>query len=87
MKLSKEEFYSKYGNVEFTFSSYYKFSFVFVGNSNNYEIIVSVGGSADDIYKFEVISNEKYKLGSLDISWGEVKLGSNIVESCYCASW
>jgi len=65
-KLTLKEVYSKYGNVEFEFNSYYKFRFTFRANFGGKGILVDFGGSGDDIYKFEVMSGCKEKLNTID---------------------
>lgn len=67
--ITKEEFIKKYGKVEVTFSSYYKYTFCFSGTLPNGDtILVGAGGDASDIYKWEVKANEKVTLEELE-SW------------------
>lgn len=50
-KITREQFYDKYGDCEVELDSYYKFTFDFKGNSDGKEILVHVGGASDEIYK------------------------------------
>ena len=53
--MTKSEFLNIYGKVNVSFSSYYKFTFIFRGKTESGEIIViSVGGDSDTIYRFDV---------------------------------
>jgi hypothetical protein len=51
---AEEEILSKWGNVELTLDSYFKFVFVYSGKNDTTgeTITVAVGGSGDNIYKF-----------------------------------
>jgi hypothetical protein len=71
--LTKEQFIEKYGDVEMHFTSYYKYTFSFEGKTPNGETIkASVGGSADDIYRFEVCTGSNGTFSSLDPECGYV---------------
>lgn len=63
--MTREEFYEKYKNVEFKFSSYYKYTFHFVGEYEGKCVTVGVGGNSDEIYRFEVSSDCTESIGSL----------------------
>jgi hypothetical protein len=53
--MDKAEVLKKYEDVPLKFASYYKYSFGFRGIApDGAEIYASVGGDADDIYRFEV---------------------------------
>ena len=52
--MTRQEFYEKYKDVEFYFSSYYKYTFTFVGEFEGKEVSICVGGNSDEIYRFEV---------------------------------
>lgn len=57
-EVSRNEFFDKYKDVEFKFSSYYKFTFTYRGfTEDGEEVTVSVGGNADDIYREQVEAN------------------------------
>lgn len=50
--MSNDELIKKYGDIEVSFTSYYKYSFAFKSADGKYEI--TVGGDSSDIYKFDV---------------------------------
>lgn len=56
------------GSLPVKFSSYYKYSFCYKGENNDFEIVVHYGGSADDIYRYSV-DNELVKLPP---TWAEL---------------
>lgn len=50
-----EEVNEKFKDVLVTFSSYYKYSFTYTGESEDgYKLRCSYGGSSDDIYRYDV---------------------------------
>ena len=63
--MTKDEIFVKYGTVPLWFSSYYKYVFTFRGVAPDGTVIcVSIGGSAEDIYRFSVERNEEVTLGA-----------------------
>lgn len=75
--MTKAEFLTLYGDIEVAFESYYKYSFSFKGTTpEGYTILVSVGGSAEDIYRLEV-GTEKKSIKTLDPSSGDVYVSNN----------
>jgi hypothetical protein len=61
--MDKKEAMQKYGLVPLNFSGYYKYEFSFNGVAEDGALIyMSVGGSADDIYKFDVSPDKPEKL-------------------------
>ena len=52
--MTRQEFYDKYKEVDFTFKSYYKYTFTFVGEYEGKAVTIGVGGESDDVYRFEV---------------------------------
>lgn len=69
-----KEFEKKYGDVRVKFDYYYKYQFYFVGKDDDGTKIECIyGGSAHDIYKFEVASDLKEKVGVLDEKWMTVQ--------------
>ena len=62
--MNREEFFEKYGDVKVKFSSYYKYSFKFSNEELN--IIIYLGGTSEDIYRFEVKANKEYAITELD---------------------
>lgn len=55
--MTRQEFYDKYKDVDFYFSSYYKYTFTFVGEYEGKTVSIGVGGTSDEIYRFEVSSD------------------------------
>lgn len=55
--MTRQEFYDKYKDVDFYFSSYYKYTFTFVGEYEGKTASIGVGGTSDEIYRFEVSSD------------------------------
>lgn len=53
-ELTRAEFYEKYKDVGFTFETYSKYTFTFIGHYEGKIVTIGVGGSSDDIYRFEV---------------------------------
>lgn len=61
MSLTKEEVYKKFQNVPLTFTSYYKFTFNFSADVDDYHISAQLGGNAEEIYRYDVSpSSELY---------------------------
>ena len=66
------DFYIKYLDVEFKFSYYYKFTFYFIGESSDGEIVtIAVGGTAGEIYQEDVTANKTYSIYELKPCTGE----------------
>ena len=69
IKLTEDEFLKKYGDTTVKFSYYYKFIFEFIGVSKDGEMIrVTVGGSSDDIYRFDVNPDKEYYISDLGVN-------------------
>ena len=81
MKLNYNTFLEKYGSVEVKFVSYYKYSFTFAGEYDGKRVLVSIGGSADDIYKLSVTADEIYEVQQLDISYATVTEAGEEIDS------
>ena len=65
--MTREEFIEKYGNVMVTFSSYYKFTFNFVGTAEDgTPVSVSMGGDADEIYRETVVAGDEISVAVLE---------------------
>ena len=72
--MTKEEFIKQYGDVMVTFSSYYKYTFVFAADlPTGDSLSVSVGGIADDIYRFDVSANTLVRVSDLEPYAGSVR--------------
>jgi len=82
-EIKKDEFLKKYGEVEVTFSEYYKFSFSYRGKIGDIDLYVSFGGSAEDIYRDTVKNNESMKISQLDINYGTASKDGRIMETFY----
>lgn len=81
MRISFEEFNKRFGHHEVKFVSYYKFSFCFAGEtSEGGRTSVTVGGSADDIYKMAVAPDAYFAVEELDISSGTYTIGTDEFE-------
>ena len=78
--MNKEQILGKYGNEKVKFSSYYKYTFNFRGvAADGTEILASVGGSSDDIYKLGVTADKEETLNGLWADFVELtKEGKNI---------
>jgi hypothetical protein len=82
--MSKAEFLEKYGDVQVEFSSYYKYSFTFIGTAEDGAAVsVSVGGNADDIYRMEVVATYPETVRDLDAYSGDATLNGETVASFY----
>ena len=69
-----DELIDQYGETPVRFSSYYKFSFTFVGQlPDGREIKCGCGGSADDIYRDHVEAGKDYPLKEV-AQWVSLKL-------------
>ena len=79
MKLTEEQFNEQYGEAKVVFAYYYKYSFSFVGEFEGKQINISVGGNADDIYRFDVEPNKEYQVKELGISYATVKEGETTI--------
>lgn len=69
--MTMKEFLDEYGNEKVSFLFYYKYSFTFQGVAEDCtEITITVGGSTDDIYKFDVKARELVTVKSLCDNFG-----------------
>ena len=72
-----DEVLEKYGDVKVKFSSYYKYTFTFEGETeNNEEVICRVGWTADDIYEVSV-DTEEITIRELDPD--EIEINGKVV--------
>ena len=78
-KLNEKEFLEMYGEAKVVFTSYYKYSFSFRGEFNGKSIYVSVGGNADDIYRFDVTAGKEYAVKELEMNYAEVNEGETTI--------
>lgn len=83
-ELTRQEFLEKYGDVEVTFFSYYKYTFTFTGETpDGHEISVGYGGHSDDIYRYEVFSGETGTVSSIDPYQGSVYKDGTLIDEFY----
>lgn len=64
--MTRQEFYEKYKDVEFTLNGYNKYVFTFVGDYNGQTVYVGVGGNSDSIYHYEFAIDCKESIESLE---------------------
>jgi len=83
--MTKKEFIEKYGNVKVKFSTYYKYTFTYVGElPNGGKISVDCGGNADDIYRYEVVPDMEESVSSIDPYCGTAyDKDGNVVDEFY----
>lgn len=81
--MTRKEFIEKYGDVVVTFSSYYKYSFTYVGKlADGSMIACSVGGCHDDIYRMDVNTNP-ITIANLEPYSGTVTSNGQLVDDFY----
>lgn len=78
-KLTEKQFLEKYGEAKVVFAYYYKYSFTFTGEFEGKKLHVIVGGSADDIYRFDVEPNKEYQVKELGMNYATVKDGETTI--------
>ena len=82
--MTKEEFIEKYGDVEVSFSSYYKFTFTYKAIlEDGSTVFVDFGANSEDIYRHEVTSTGVETIKALDPYAGSVYKDGIEVESFY----
>jgi hypothetical protein len=82
--MTQQQFLDKYGDVEVTFSHYYKFTFTYAATlPDGSRLTVGVGGNSDDIYRFEVSNNEVATVCNLNPYQGSVYCDNREVEGFY----
>jgi len=83
-QMTRAEFYAKYGDVEVTFSSYYKFTFTYAATlPDGKRLAVGFGGNSDEIYRHEVATSCVEKVSILQPYTGTVYEGTEEVEGFY----
>ena len=71
--MTKDEFIEAFGEIEVTFSHYYKYTFSYTADlPDGSKLSVSLGGNADDIYREEVSNNHKSSVSALSPYTGSV---------------
>jgi len=82
--MTKEEFMEKYGDVEVTFSYYYKYVFHYTGTlEDGSSIEVEYGGNPDDIYRFEACVGDVETVRGLEPFSGGVYKDYQEIEGFY----
>jgi len=80
--LTDEDVLERYGEIDLTFTSYYKYVFSYIGSAPaGVTIHADYGGDADDIYRHAVGNNDKQKVGLPSESWNRlvIKKGDEII--------
>jgi hypothetical protein len=83
--MTKKEFIEKYGNVKVKFSTYYKYTFTYVGElPNGGKISVGYGGNYDDIYRYDVSADYEETVNSIEPYCGTAyDKDGNVVDDFY----
>lgn len=82
--MTKEEFFEKYGDVTVKFSSYCKYTFYYTAElPDGSNITCDVGGSAEDIYRYQVNADDEMTINWLEPFSGVVTKDGNEIESFY----
>lgn len=64
MEITHDEFIEKYADVRMTFSSYYKYEFTYIGQTDDgVKVSVTYGGDANQIYRFSLDAGHNFLLG------------------------
>ena len=83
-QMTRSEFYNKYGDVEVTFSSYYKYTFNYTAVLVDGKLLtVGYGGSSDQIYRYNAYAGQTVKVKDLQPYNGSVYKDTEEVESFY----
>jgi len=78
--MTKEDILKKYGNVELKFRHYYKYTFMFKGETPEGEVVyANVGGAADEIYRLDLDYNETGTISNLEPCTISVMKGSKVI--------
>lgn len=66
IKLTEQEMFDKYGNIELNFSHYHKYKFIYVGDDGVSKTFTAyIGGNADEIYNLEVSCDDICSISGL----------------------
>jgi len=83
-RMTRAEFYAKYGEVEVTFVRYYKYTFTYAATlPDGKRLTVEYGGNSDEIYRHEVVSICAERISQLQPYAGAVYDGSDELEGFY----
>lgn len=85
LKMTREEFYKKYGEVEVIFSTYYRYTFNYIAVLPDGKLLVVSyrGGNSGDIYRHEVTAGRFEKVINIQPFKGEVYEGTKEIEGFY----
>jgi hypothetical protein len=82
--MTRQEFYEKYGDVEVTFSHYYKYTFTYTADlPGGGNLSCDYGGNHDEIYRFDMSATDKEKIKDLEPYAGRVYIDGDEVDSFY----
>jgi hypothetical protein len=71
-EFTRADFIERFGDIELAFSSYYKYTFTYTGEGTDpvtgetVKVSIGYGGTADDIYRYEVSVNDRVTVRDLD---------------------
>ena len=83
-KMTREEFYAKYGDVKVKFRSYYKFTFTYSAElPDGTRLTCGYGGNSEEIYRHEVEVDKEETVSSLQPYTGEVRKDGVELEGFY----
>ncbi len=86
--LTKAEALERYGAVPLRFSSYYKYSFTFVGRAEDGVVIsATFGGDASDIYRESINADTVRTLGAHEWIAGSIEREGETVCKWYDPAW
>ena len=76
--MTVEQVNEKFKGAKVKFSSYYKYTFTFEGQTEDgYSIQCKFGGDSEDIYKFDVDTNEVNFIEASIYDWNSVTIRDN----------
>lgn len=82
--MTKKDFFEKYGDVKVKFSSYYKYIFYYVAElPDGSRITCGYGGCGEDIYRYQVDSDDEMTISYLEPNFGVVSKDGVKIESFY----
>jgi hypothetical protein len=84
MNLTEEQFEEQYGDVKVKFNSYYKFTFTFVGKTNDGSTVrLLVGGNSEDIYRERIVADREYTVRELGFSYAVAEHDNKAPVHCF----
>ncbi len=83
-KMTRADFYAKYGGIKVAFSSYYKYTFTYSAVlPDGKRLTVGYGGNSAEIYRHEVAVNDAETVDSLQPYTGAVYEAGKEIEGFY----